>query len=312
MAASNTGDDTTTIPALVRTAGALLTAALQPSSRKVYAQALTKYEQFARGKMGIQAWFPASVNYVALYIAHLINNGYAASTVATNLSALAYFHNLTDSVDPTCHFVIRKIMAGANKLVKSSDMRLPITLDMLRKLIDSTQHVTRSFYEAAMLKAMFILMFHAFMRIGEVTKSPNNIQFSEVVVNLTSVTITFTRFKHHRGHPMVLTIPASDSAYCPVKLTLAYLNLRGSSPGPFFCYPGPIPVVPQQFSSMLSCSLSWANLQKINIKPHSFRIGAATWAAINGFTDSQIQTMGRWSSSAFRKYIRINSFRVAL
>ena len=40
-------------------------------------------------------------------------------------------------------------------------------------------------------------------------------------------------------------------------------------------------------------------------KCHYFRIGASATAATRGFTDAQIQTMGRWRSAAFRRYIRI-------
>ncbi len=43
------------------------------------------------------------------------------------------------------------------------------------------------------------------------------------------------------------------------------------------------------------------------MKGHSFRIGAATFAAERGFSDAQIRSMGRWQSDAFRKYIRTPS-----
>ena len=37
---------------------------------------------------------------------------------------------------------------------------------------------------------------------------------------------------------------------------------------------------------------------------HSFRSGAATAAAQAGLSDSTIQTLGRWNSTAFLSYIR--------
>lgn len=38
---------------------------------------------------------------------------------------------------------------------------------------------------------------------------------------------------------------------------------------------------------------------------HSLRMGAATVAAARGLEDNLIQTLGRWESSAFLRYVRI-------
>ena len=39
---------------------------------------------------------------------------------------------------------------------------------------------------------------------------------------------------------------------------------------------------------------------------HSFRIGGATAAASDGISDSTIQILGRWSSDAYRRYLRFS------
>ena len=44
---------------------------------------------------------------------------------------------------------------------------------------------------------------------------------------------------------------------------------------------------------------------------HSFRIGAATAAAMAGLEESTIRTLGRWNSDAFMLYIRIPSLHLA-
>ena len=41
-----------------------------------------------------------------------------------------------------------------------------------------------------------------------------------------------------------------------------------------------------------------------HFRSHSFRIGAATWLASKGVLDEAIKHMGRWSSNAFKRYIR--------
>ena len=50
-------------------------------------------------------------------------------------------------------------------------------------------------------------------------------------------------------------------------------------------------------------------LQDLNLDPscyntHSFRIGTATSAEAAGLTESQIKTLGRWRSNAYRCYIK--------
>jgi hypothetical protein len=160
-----------------------------------------------------------------------------------------------------------------------------------------------------MLKAMYLFMFHAFLRVGEVTQSINVITFDNVTVHQDRLTIRFIKFKHHTGPTVSIDVPSSNSPYCPVKAIHDYTLVRGSSPGPMFLLPNNVHLSPRLFSSFLSSSLSWCNLAGANIKPHSFRIGAATFAASQGYTSSQIRAMGRWNSNAFEKYIRISAFK---
>ena len=64
----------------------------------------------------------------------------------------------------------------------------------------------------------------------------------------------------------------------------------------------------EAFAGRLSKAINLCGLDSSRYKGHSFRIGAALYAAMQGMSDSQIRILGRWKSNAFHKYIRVSSF----
>jgi hypothetical protein len=86
--------------------------------------------------------------------------------------------------------------------------------------------------------------------------------------------------------------------------------MRGSTEGPLFNFLDKTCVSRSFFSEKLRQCLVFCGYDTKVYKGHSFRIGAASMAAIKGMSESLIQEMGRWKSSAFKKYIRINSFLI--
>ena len=84
-----------------------------------------------------------------------------------------------------------------------------------------------------------------------------------------------------------------------------YLKVRGNKEGPLFTLPGKKGVTRSVFTSRLKGYLKICKLDTANYKAHSFRIGAATHALLQGKSDSQIEILGRWSSSSYKKYLRV-------
>ena len=78
-------------------------------------------------------------------------------------------------------------------------------------------------------------------------------------------------------------------------------------PGPLFRLADGSPVSRAIFNDKLSMAIKYCGLDPSRYKGHSFRIGAASYAADAGMSDSQIRALGRWKSDAFHKYIRIPS-----
>lgn len=62
-------------------------------------------------------------------------------------------------------------------------------------------------------------------------------------------------------------------------------------------------------TAQLKHAVSFIGLDTSQYAGHSFRIGAATEAAKSGLAENVIQQLGRWHSSAIKRYIRINSFQ---
>lgn len=91
---------------------------------------------------------------------------------------------------------------------------------------------------------------------------------------------------------------------CPVAAVLAYLAVRGASPGPLFRFRDGRYLTRERFVARVRQALDTLGLDSRQYAGHSFRIGAATTAASCGIEDSVIKTLGRWHSSAFLTYIR--------
>ena len=74
--------------------------------------------------------------------------------------------------------------------------------------------------------------------------------------------------------------------------------------GPLFCYSNGVPLSRSQFTKELRTLLAQGGHHPAHYAGHSFRIEAATTAASQGLPHWLIQTLGRWSSDCYLRYIR--------
>ena len=296
----------------------LLNAALTEGTQHAYKHAVTVFTAFSTTHFPASSVFPASVGALAAFIAHLFSQNFAPATLMTYMSALSYVHTLADMADPTQHFVVKELLAGAQKLAAKPDTRLPITPTVLHQIVDATPFIVSSNYVRCMLQSMFLLCFHAFLRIGEITvhskaRHESVIQVSDVTVSHSSLTLVMCHFKHNTsGRPVTLSISRTHDKYCPVLALSRFLQVRGTAHGPLYAFANASPVSRNFFCEHLTKTLTYAGLDPDKYKGHSFRIGAATAAADSGLSETQIQTMGRWKSTVFKRYIRIPMLQLSL
>ena len=248
------------------------------------------------------------------YISYLYLSQLSPQSVQSHLSALNFIHQAKGGTDIFTDFWITRIMTGFRKINPTmADTRLPITKDILYKLCSASSQVASDSYTQLLYQSMFLLSFHGFLRIGEITTSsmdhhnPNLLQLSNISIQPQSriISIKFINYKHSTV-PFVLDIPNHSGPYTLFTSLVTYLALRGTTPGPLFIKLGR-PITRNMFAAHLSQCLQRSGLGNQRYTSHSFRIGAATTAITKGHTPSQVQAMGRWRSSAFKKYIRIQS-----
>ena len=112
----------------------------------------------AAGSIGYEALCgtPVLVPMVLLFIAHLYASGSAPASIVSTVSAVAYFHKINGFHDPSNCFMVAKLLAGARNLGTIPDVRLPVTLPVLSRLVHALHTVFTSWHKRLMLLLLYV------------------------------------------------------------------------------------------------------------------------------------------------------------
>ena len=155
-----------------------------------------------------------------------------------------------------------------------------------------------------MLWAASLTTFFSFCRSGEVTVENEagydhntHLSFSDLAVDnaaspsVISLNIKCSKTDQGRVGCQVILGKTGDDL-CPIMALLDYLTRRGDKPGALFQWQDGTLLSKTQFVEAVRQALTEAHLPAQDYAGHSFRIGAATTAAMAGLEDSTIQTLG--------------------
>ena len=300
--------------------------ALSSSTHKTYKAAGTKYLGFCNN-FSISP-LPTSENVLCYFSACMAQEGLAQSTIRTYLSGVRQIQIARGLPDPHIDQMprLRQVLKGIKihegRIGKSPRPRLPITPSILRKLKKVWLSDAPSFNNT-MLWAASVTTFFSFCRSGEVTvENESNydpsvhLSYGDLAVdnaqNPSTISIQIKRSKTDQSRKgFKVYIGSTGDDLCPVAALMSYLALRGDKPGPLFHWKDQIPLSKTKFVEHVRSALMLANLPAHLYAGHSFRIGAATTAATAGVEDSTIQTLGRWQSSSYLLYIRMDPRHMA-
>jgi hypothetical protein len=212
------------------------------------------------------------------------------------------------------------MLDGAKRDNSTTYKRLPITANILEKLVFALQFVCKNKYEQALFTSVYIICYFGLMRVSEVTvdsKQPHLIDQRKTLlfadlIKLTSseceIRLKITKTTQ-KGPPTILNLSAiPNCTLCPVAALQSYTKIRPASNGSLFIHFDASPLTIYHFSVMLKKALRHAKIPNSHLyKNHSFRIGCSSQAASNAVFDEEITQIGRWSSKsrAYKRYIGI-------
>jgi hypothetical protein len=187
--------------------------------------------------------------------------------------------------------------------------KLPITLPLLRKILESVATFSDiPSPDRDALCAAYALAFACFLRSGEVTWSSSSDSAALLTVGSVEwhpdyaiITLPTSKTDPFRQGVQVVA-PRVGGPECPYTLLGRVTSSRPPS-APLFSLQPSQPFTRVVFVSTLRRALLSLGLPADRYAGHSFRRGAATWAARNGVSNETIQLLGRWTSDCFRRYV---------
>lgn len=295
---------------------------LSANTRQSYGNVPRHFIAFSRLRGWPAPYFPAPAWRVSTFVAYAARamvqkrGGLATKTLKRLVTALRSWHidlGLDDSAvtSPRVERVIRGAHRWHGTVTKAQP--LPITLPILRRIL---QHIRShpSAYGGPVghlaSVAAFTLLFACFMRMGEVTYTAFDGRFDLTCGSLTlpvrvgdvaTLTIPASKTDPFRAGVTVV-VPTGPANICPVRACRQYLACRPhTAADPLFAVNGAFPR--SLLTKALRNALNSVGYSAAQYSGHSFRRGAATWAASIGMTATEIKTLGRWNSECFRLYV---------
>ena len=259
---------------------------------------------------------PVCERHLCSFVAYLAKEGLKFRIIKVYLSAIRHMQieaAMPNSFKgaPMAHleYVTRGIKKHEAETKEGQHPRLSITPPLVVKM-KAVWELTGATHNTKMLWAASCLCFFAFLRVSELTvpteKAYNpsvHLSVGDVAVDdacrpsLLRVTIKQSKIN--------LFVGRTNSTLCLVAAVLDFLCVRGKKPGPLFIWADGWPLTRSRFAEEIRDALSRAGVDQSRYCTYSFRIGAATTAAVKGIEDSLIKMLGRWESTAYLQYVRI-------
>ena len=224
-----------------------------------------------------------------------------------------YAFDASQAFSDQLYYLLRGISRAQASCMPPKPKRIPISLAHLRSLFQYADSLA-SPLDSACFKAAFTLAFFGLLRISEFT-CPSPVAFDpRFHLTLTDVRITLqphiihVHIKQSKTDPFrqgcTIRVARTGNLFCPFQAMINFLSRRPPIHGPLFLFHNGSFLTRDHIRSALTSTFPFTPPSTLGT--HSFRIGGASMLCCLGVPDATIQVLGRWSSSAFRRYLRIS------
>ena len=302
-----------------------------------YASAARAYIQ-AENSLGRPFSLPPTDQELIFLVSFLINKDLEPNTIKNYLSGIRfYLFSMGLPNPPPLPQLANQLLAGYEKskinplLTACKKERRAITVEMLKLLEHSIAcHTSWSDFEKSLRWTVVLVAWWGSFRIGELLSqnstsfhSSNTLLASDITCQDDSIAIWLRNPKINRealGDVVEIWGIDKRADIDPVRKLKAYILRRGQVFGsaesyPLFMHENGSIYTKQELNKDLAILLSnYPELQteRDSWTGHSFRAGLTTVLSNLGFSKEQIKSWGRWTSNAFKVYIKSQTQRRAV
>ncbi|KAF5362796.1 hypothetical protein D9757_011021 [Collybiopsis confluens] len=291
-------------------------------TRKTYSSGQRQYIDFVRARPALCTspgqFLPATTLGILEWVASLGDRALQPKTIKAYLSSVRSLH-----VDAGLAFdaiespTVQRLICGIKRYYgeKPRHPKLPITAAIMEKLSDTAPNVLLQ--DDMNFGAAYKLAWSGLLRCGEFTVGEKDIfnpavhltrdsvYFVPSIDNPSYVQLTLPECKTDpfRKGVSIIIAAVPGSKFCAVTaLKALFTHHPLPSNSPLFARTDGRPMTRSFFISTLRSRLQLAGIDTAGYSGQSFRRGAATSAAAAGYSDYEIQVLGRWRSDAYKLY----------
>ena len=235
---------------------------------------------------------------VELWVVKLSEEGKSYGSILSHVSAIKFFCTKKGKKLKFDTKRLKLILRGIKNSSPRPKLAAALSYDQLVCMVNSFMRVLGK-ANGIRFSAMITCAFFGMMRPSEycVSGAGHEILVRDISVSREGADITFTSFKHSKG-PAKIRIPRQSGSCCPIYRLQRYLKVCTKPNKALF------PITHRKYRAEFDQVIESLGFGG-GLTPHSLRRGGASWASMQGWSDSRIRAYGRWSSNAFKKYVVI-------